>query len=222
MHMKILYNERERQTQRLTSVSVSTQTDPVIQEMKGWCWDRTTKTASTFGTPQGHSRVLAHPAKSNYHHRELWIRLPDNPRTNVPRHTFYELHDALNRSCVDTSAEPDVNAPIAWEISPEHLSEYLPRSTIEGEDSSSWKIIMAFAHSTHTNPSKELYCVKVVIFDTSAQQFIFRTCCSFSTGEKWGYSSDKVSQDPEWFVDTSKTLAYKPFWARLKEIINSI
>jgi hypothetical protein len=209
MHIKLLYNERERQTKRLTSVSVSTQTDPEYHESS----DENNFQDAVEGSPdysfitdktsKNSLRILEHPVPKNRHHDEYRMCHPNNSRTRIQRSTFRELKDALQHW------QPD---DVPWTGSVWELpitGDLVSKCLLPSEDQASIRPIFIFAQNHELAPSSR-YCIKIALFDTQDQKFILRT-------------AHQSAESPTGLrLDCSTILAFEPFWVKLKEILNSI
>ena len=213
MHIKLLYNERERQTQRLTSTSVSTQTDPENFEDldEGFFQDAVEGPYSfiTDKTSGNSQRILEHPAPSNRHHDHYRLCHPNNSRSRIQRSTFRELKTCLNQWTPDDV--PGIHCSSRIDPTPYTLS----RCLIAGKESTT-NMEVILVHEHKRNASAESHCLKVALFDIENQKFILRTAHPSHTAE------NPPAHAPGWSVDCSTILATKNFFTELKEIINSI
>ena len=163
--------------------------------------------------PSTRQRILEHPAKNNLKHDFYRFCCPCNPRTRIMKATFSELKDTLNGWTPDDTPEKETSSEI--DLNSKNTEDIIRKSVIKGKENiSDMKLILAFQHGESC---------KVAMFDTRNQVFLLRTMINKSSALKWGYikAINIHSFDPEWCVDRSTLLAYKGFWCKLREIINS-
>ena len=178
-------------------------------------------------------RVIEHPAKSNKYRSEYRYCHPNCPQGAANGYTsFHELKDTVNSWIPD---DMDVTDPVSAAthevvLTPELSESILRKCVVESEENlRDMRLVFAFHGGPDLDPcNSSPYCnvtqYKVVIFDVKKQLFLLRTSHFKAHCKETNYLSkiDVHSFDPEWCVDRSTLLAYKGFWLRLREIINSL
>ena len=215
MHMKVLYNERLRQTERLTSVSVATQTDPAIFEdadeetFHDAAEGSTDYSFITDKTKVGAERVVSHPKSVGTDHWRLGH--PNSARANATKSTYRTLHAALNDWVPDGKY-----CALHSQSSSSSPEDILQRSLIDIKESpEDHKVILAHEHA---HKGKTPHCLKVVLFNTSTQKFITRSVWADCPRTHRFHQARQAG----WRVETTTILATEEFFTELKQIINSI
>jgi hypothetical protein len=219
MHMKVLYNERLRQTECSTSVSVATQTDPAIFEDADEETDEETFHDAAEGstdysfitdkTTVGAERVVSHPKSVGIDHWRLGH--PNSARANATKSTYRTLHAALNDWVPDGKY-----CALHSQSSSSSPEDILQRSLIDVKESpEDHKVILAHEHA---HKGKTSHCLKVVLFNTSTQEFITRSVWPDCPHSHRFHQARQAG----WRVETTTILATEEFFTELKQIITSI
>jgi hypothetical protein len=209
--MKILYNQRQAEL-------LDSGYEEGLREVVDYSFIKNK-------TKKRSERIIEHPSVSNVHHDELRFCHPNNARARIMNATFKELKDTLNCWVPDNIDEKWKSEKVF--LTEKNTTNILKKCLMKGsENIDDMEIITVFKQGIDFEEQSDVcrFCYKVALFDKKNQLFLLRTGGNKKGATEWGYTKeiDVHSYDPEWFVDRSTLLAYRSFWADLKDIINNI